>query len=337
MTAPALFRLRHFFLLLGLLLNESIPVSAADRSPADLAKQIANPQASLGERITALVSLGSKSKALRDDAELAQEVAPAVYQVVTAPPEGDPKAVTWLVSSGLELLPSLPVTPEVIEAVAKILTDSAQDLDLRVRAAVALGQLAPTNPPENMDDALGAIRRLAITSLQSELDTAARRRLRAEFSMGSLANMSMTQPGETAVMQEGMGRRGGREGGFGGADAEGVSKAECRRAAWRLAELADAIAPAKGSKSSSPGLAAALEGPNQEVANTLAEGIRVIALTSLLKQTLPPDPNDPQATSGAAGGRGGMDGFGGVPNSFDAVIEAALEEAEALPEFSASE
>ena len=31
MTAPALFRLRHFFLLLGLLLNESIPVSAADR------------------------------------------------------------------------------------------------------------------------------------------------------------------------------------------------------------------------------------------------------------------------------------------------------------------
>jgi len=50
-----------------------------------------------------------------------------------------------------------------------------------------------------------------------------------------------------------------------------------------------------------------------------------------------PDPNDPQATSGAAGGRGGMDGFGGVPNSFDAVIEAALEEAEALPDFSASE
>ena len=60
MTVPALFRLRHLFLLLGLLLNESIPVSAADPSPADLAKVIANPQAPLGERITALVSLGSK-------------------------------------------------------------------------------------------------------------------------------------------------------------------------------------------------------------------------------------------------------------------------------------
>jgi len=74
-----------------------------------------------------------------------------------------------------------------------------------------------------------------------------------------------------------------------------------------------------------------MEAAAKEKALALAEGIRGIALTSLLPKTLPADPNAPQAGGfEAGGGRGGMDGM--VPSGFDAVIEAALEEAKALPE-----
>ena len=144
--------------------------------------------------------------------------------------------------------------------------------------------------------------------------------------MGSLASMSLSQPAETGFRQEGFGGRAGREG-LGAEDVDSVSKAECRRAAWRLAQLADAVAPAKGSA----GLAVSMEAAAKEKALALAEGIREIAQTSLLAKTLPADPNAPQAGGfEAGGGRGGMDGM--VPSGFDAVVEAALEEAKALPE-----
>ncbi|MFM1903906.1 MAG: hypothetical protein RLZZ440_1806, partial [Planctomycetota bacterium] len=71
-------------------------------------------------------------------------------------------------------------------------------------------------------------------------------------------------------------------------------------------------------------------------AKELGEGIRAIALTSLLAKTLPPDPNAPQG-GGLDGGRGGLDGSGMPPTVFDDVIADALEEAEDLPEIPAAE
>lgn len=334
MTHLPFIRRRFALSLAGLLLVGMLPAPAADDLAA-MGKTIADGQAPLARRIEAVVGLQAQTKKLAGDAALAAEVAPAVFGIISAPPEGDPKAVAWLVSRGLELLPALPVTPEVIQAVAGIVADPSRDLDVRVRAAVALGQLAADSPPPQVAATLAAIRSLAIEALQAELDAAARRRLEQELAAGSLASMSMTQSTEGgAFMQEGMGRRGGREG-FGTEDAASVSKAECRRAAWRLALLADAIAPAKGSKST--GLSGTLEGDAKATAVSLAEGIRAIALKSLLAQTLPPDPTAQQAGGDGGFGRGGMDASGFVPTSFDAVIEAALAEAEELPEIVVAE
>lgn len=319
-----------------MLLGGSLSAFAAD-SPADFAKTLGDPQAPLADRISAVVSLQSQAKKIAADPPAVEAVAPAVFGVISAPPEGDPVAVAWLVSRSLEILPILPASPAVIQATAKLVADSSRDLDVRIRAAVALGQLAEKSPPSKPADLLGEIRGLAIAALQAELDAADRRRLELEFSQGSLASMSMlAASAETGGFgQEGLERGGrgrGREG-FGGSDGgEGVSKAECRRAAWRLAQLADAIAPAsKGSKTG--GLAAGVDGPAKATAAELAEGIRTIAIESLLAATLPPDPNAPTAGGTDGGfGRGGMDGSGMIPTAFDDVIEAALEEAEALPE-----
>ena len=318
-------RCRFTLLVCGLLLGATA-ATAAESSPVELARLIADDQAAAGDRIAAMVNLQAQAKKIAADQQAAEAVAPAVWGVIAKPPAGDPKAVAWLVSRGLELLPALPATPEMVTTVAGIVADPSRDLDLRIRAAVALGALAPSTPPAEPADTLAAIRSLAIASLQSELDAAARRRLETEFSMGSLASMSLSQPAETGFRQEGFGGRAGREG-LGAEDVDSVSKAECRRAAWRLAQLADAVAPAKGSA----GLAVSMEAAAKEKALALAEGIREIAQTSLLAKTLPADPNAPQAGGfEAGGGRGGMDGM--VPSGFDAVIEAALEEAKALPE-----
>lgn len=308
-------------------------IGRAAESAADRAKTLGDPQAPLAARIAAAVALQAQAKKFSNDDKDA--AAPAVFGVITNPPEGDPVAVAWLVSRSLETVPALPVTPEVVQAMAGIVGDSARDLDVRIRAATALGQVADQAAPPNPAQTLRAIRELAIRALQAELDAADLRRLEQEFSMGSLASMTMSQTADTGFRQEGMERGGpGRgRGGFGGEDSTGVSKAECRRAAWRLAQLADAIAPAKGSKGA--GLAA-VEASPQEVAQELAAGIRTIALESLLAKTLPPDPNAPQA-GGFDGGRGGFDGSGMVPTVFDDVIAVALEEAEDLPEIPVAE
>ena len=316
---------RFTLLVCGLMLG-AVAATAAESSPVELARVIADEQAAAGDRIAAMVNLQAQAKKIAADQQAAEAVAPAVWGVIAKPPVGDPKAMAWLVSRGLELLPVLTLTPDMVKTVAGIVADPSRDLDVRIRAAVALGALAPKTPPAEPADTLAAIRSLAIASLQSELDAAARRRLETEFSMGSLASMSLSQPAETGFRQEGFGGRAGREG-LGAEDVDSVSKAECRRAAWRLAQLADAVAPAKGSA----GLAVSMEAAAKEKALALAEGIREIAQTSLLAKTLPADPNAPQAGGfEAGGGRGGMDGM--VPSGFDAVIEAALEEAKALPE-----
>lgn len=311
---------RFTLLVCGLMLG-AVAATAAESSPVELAKVIADEQAAAGDRIAAMVNLQAQAKKIAADQQAAEAVAPAVWGVIAKPPVGDPKAMAWLVSRGLELLPVLPVTPDMVKTVAGIVADPSRDLDVRIRAAVALGALAPKTPPAQPADTLAAIRSLAIASLQSELDEAARRRLETEFSMGSLASMNMSLPAETGLRPEGFGLRGGREG-LGAEDVDSVSQAECRRAAWRLAQLADAIASGTGTKAA--GLFTGMEAADKAQAEALAEGIREIALAGLLAKTLP------SAGGNEASGRGGMDGM--VPTGFDAVIETALEEAKALPE-----
>ncbi len=311
---------RFTLLVCGLMLG-AVAATAAESSPVELARVIADEQAAAGDRIAAMVNLQAQAKKIAADQQAAEAVAPAVWGVIAKPPVGDPKAMAWLVSRGLELLPFLPVTPDMVKTVAGIVADPSRDLDVRIRAAVALGALAPKTPPAQPADTLAAIRSLAIASLQSELDEAARRRLETEFSMGSLASMNMSQPAETGLRPDGFGGRAGREG-LGAEDVDSVSQAECRRAAWRLAQLADAVASGTGTKAS--GLFTGMEAADKAQAEALAEGIRAIALAGLLAKTLP------SAGGNEASGRGGMDGM--VPTGFDAVIETALEEAKALPE-----
>lgn len=311
---------RFTLLVCGLMLG-AVAATAAESSPVELARVIADEQAAAGDRIAAMVNLQAQAKKIAADQQAAEAVAPAVWGVIAKPPVGDPKAMAWLVSRGLELLAVLPVTPDMVKTVAGIVADPSRDLDVRIRAAVALGALAPKTPPAQPADTLAAIRSLAIASLQSELDEAARRRLETEFSMGSLASMNMSLPAETGLRPEGFGLRGGREG-LGAEDVDSVSQAECRRAAWRLAQLADAIASGTGTKAA--GLFTGMEAADKAQAEALAEGIREIALAGLLAKTLP------SAGGNEASGRGGMDGM--VPTGFDAVIETALEEAKALPE-----
>lgn len=226
-------------------------------------------------RIAAVVGLGNHLSAVArlpgDQATAVRTTLAATLPSLLPPPANDPDggvvlrspAAAWLAARGLGLLPQAmnPVTPDIAAQLVTVIDDASWPFDVRVRAAATLGKTAGLESGVAPLPLVESIRKLAIAALDAD-------RLEAQ----RLVELQSFKAGV------GAGGGGGRQGpmpGMVGIEGEqlaedGLSTAVCRRAAWRLYTLGDAIVP----DSKKAGLAAMIEkdaGAAEQLAALLKE------------------------------------------------------------------
>jgi hypothetical protein len=272
---------------------------AADRKPwagsiEPLAKAASDATLPLAIRIAAMNGLAHQvAEGRGTDPAFVKSVGPAVASILTSPPEGDRTAVAWLVRRALDLAAVSGGSPANTAAAAGILADEKADFDLRIRAAATLGRLVQAKEATNLSAAAGQIRSLAMTAIDRELSAAEARRFSRQLGHLGKDHASMLQPGggmpppQAPLPATGGGMAAG-EGLFGGAgggaaaagnpagvpsvvDPDAVPVLACRRDAWRLMTLADAIKP---EPPATGGIAAALTGDAAAEALELATILR---------------------------------------------------------------
>ena len=173
---------------------------------------------------------------------------------------GDPKAapvaaIDWLAGRGLAIMQALGPqagSKEAMAAAARILGDPTRSVDVRVRAAAALGAAAKAESGVDAARAVESVRGVAIAGL--EADFAAAEKLRMERRVGGGDPPAGGQPPT------------------GGAAEPTIPALACRRDAWRLAVCADAIDGVDGGT----GLAGLL-GNDAAAAKDLAAALRKAA------------------------------------------------------------
>ena len=224
-----------------------------------------------GVRIAAMVGVTKHVTAGERDAGAIETLAPPVIAILTEPPvPGGGIEHDWLVSRAVQLVPLLarPAPPQVAGGIVTLLGDETRPIDLRVRAAAALGATADAESGVDVAAAVEAIRKLAITALESEEQAAAARRLEDQYRRGGTAGNAGSgmpappppPPGMPAMPGTGL------EGmGLPVVDPLATPEQACRRAAWRLHTLGTAILSADQKQ----GLAVLL-GDAGEAAKTLA-------------------------------------------------------------------
>lgn len=196
-------------------------------------------------RVAATAGLARHAEAARaigDDASkaLAADALPAIVAILGEPVEKDTSVeLDWLVSRSLSMLPSLgrwapkEMAATLPQLLAKLLEDPLRSLDVRVRAAAALGAMVVPTSGVNGPQTIAAIRSLALSGLEGDDAIAASRRLEQEYIV------LLGAPDATVAQPPGLGQPGTP-------NALAIAEQVCRRAAWRLVTLADAIAPLDG-------------------------------------------------------------------------------------------
>ena len=196
-------------------------------------------------RVAATAGLARHAEAARatgDDASkaLAADALPAIVAILREPVEKDTSVeLDWLVSRSLSMLPSLgrwapkELAATLPQLLAKLLEDPLRSVDVRVRAAAALGAMVVPTSGVNGPQTIAAIRSLALSGLEGDDAIAASRRLEQEYIV------LLGAPDATVAQPPGLGQPGTP-------NALAIAEQVCRRAAWRLVTLADAIAPLDG-------------------------------------------------------------------------------------------
>jgi hypothetical protein len=260
-----------------LLVGELQTAGAAGRKPwpgatASLAKAMADTSLSKEVRIAAAAGLARHLDAARSNADLlgrmSKDVVPPLASVIKemAAPGGGPEN-DWLLSRSLSMLALLgPAQPAAVADVIAAVGSPARSFDARVRAAACLAAIV--GPQANVAEpvaVIGKIEELAIACLQQDADAADRLKLEKLFGgegggMPGMPGMSgpmsggpsgYAPPPEAAMPGPGFGSPSdpAAAGGFGfPGSGPGQPPAEqlipvevCRRAAWRLSSLANAI------------------------------------------------------------------------------------------------
>lgn len=221
-------------------------------------------------RITAVTGM---SKHLSSASRLSGEQLSAIYSAVVAtlpsllPESGTenpkdsvqsrPKTADWLASRGLKLaaVAASASTPEMEKLLVSVVNDESWSFDTRVRAAIALGKCIAQDSQMNPNDVMASIRKLAISSLDNDR-IEANTKLEMESlsssgaSIGFIGSMGGYEGGDDGGYEDdsdvygdsGEGMYGSE--GFAGTPAEdGLSIDTCRRAAWRLYALGNAVLP----------------------------------------------------------------------------------------------
>ena len=233
-------------------------LQSMDRKPwqpaaAVLAGAAANADLPKAVRIAACVGLAKHVEATKGVAEEQQRMAavavPAIKAILNESakePTSQTMAVEndWMAARCLSMLPQLgPLSPATAADAVRILNDDNRSINVRVRAATALA--AAGGPESKIDKAavIQSIGALAISALEQDVAAADRLLLDRQYSGTS----GQPQPG---MMPPGMMPPGMMPPGMPGmgVDPTGqpvveqlIPREGCRRAAWRLWVLAEAI------------------------------------------------------------------------------------------------
>lgn len=230
---------------------------------ATLATALREAKLPTAVRVAAMAGLARHADAARtaaDDAAaaFAKDAAPAVLPIIAAaakpvqPPAGRDADAIWMTSRALAMLPvAVRGAPkDLAAAVAAIMSDASWPMDVRVRAAAALGAAATAQSGVNAAQAIEAIRGLAVAALEADIAAAERRLMENEYRGGSGG-----QAGGVPGFAPPPGGLPGSGFGFGGdaaaaqpADAGAIPEQVARRDAWRLVALADAVLTADGKR-----------------------------------------------------------------------------------------
>ena len=194
----------------------------------------------------------------------------------------------WLVSRALQLLPTLvkPLPAKLAATVMGLVADETLPVELRVRAAAALGAAADASSGVDVAAVVEWIRKLALTALETEEKRSEEMRFEEQYRRGgALAAAAPPVLGADGLPLPAL-------------DPAAPSEQACRQAAWRLYTLGTAILSADGKQ----GLATLLGdagNPAQELAKQLVEeGMRIDqtpdedALLDALDVLRPPEPGD---------------------------------------------
>jgi hypothetical protein len=303
---------------------------------AALSGAAADAKLPAGVRVAAVAGLARHVDAARSagggDPQLAQATAKSLLTIMTAAPSAtDGAASDWLVSRALDMVAVVmpQATPEAAAAIAAILDDASRAVDVRVRAAAALGTMATADATINAAQAVAAIRGLAVEAVKADLATAAERAIAARMSgqpvqgmmPGGIEGGGVGFPGGGFPGGAGFPGGGGEFGGNAGVPDDPIDALVVRRDAWRLMTLANAVEAADGSR----GLATLLAANAADGAKTIAKVLREAAVSlhespdaTSLKQALVAIERVAQAAAGPAvpkptAAAGDPPAAGGVP------------------------
>lgn len=360
-TAAPVVRVNAMLLLGELAGKDRKPWPAA--APA-LVAAVADATLPMAVRVAALAGLADHLAAAGP--QLAPTAGPALLGLAkTDPTTADAVAVNWLAGRALTLLGRMgaEAPAETGAFAAAVLADENRPLDVRVRAAAALGGSAAEGRPLDMAAALRGIRDLAITVVQEEKDRVRRMAPLASMAfsggaygdpaMGGYSDPSLSagapgmvsqgfptpgmaapgfpSPGMSApgMMSPGL-PFGGSPGGSsvdpyaspmaGGSPMMGPSpineglQLAFRRAAWRLATLADSLEAEGG------GGLVAVAGPLSGTAGAMAKVLRTAATTI---DTAPTDQSIDKAFKAIGGADSGAPAAGGAAPGTPAGAETA--------------
>ena len=218
-------------------------------------------------RIAAVTGLSRLGPTVAATPETTAAVGQALMGILAEPAVAGRPEQDWLTGRALGILPSLVAeySKPVAEQIAKILGDESRSIDLRVRAAAALGARAGAKSAVDAGQAVAAIEKLAIRTLAADIDAVERKRFEEQyrqFVSGKAAEQGGAAEGQGA--------------------AATIPEQVARREAWRLITLAGALDGGDGAIATggagSKGLAGAAEGPVAERAKALAGALREAAL-----------------------------------------------------------
>ena len=164
------------------------------------------------------------------------DVGPGLVALLGSPLAGvDPLAADWLRSRALAMLAQMggSAPPNTAAAAAALLGDANRTLDLRVRAAATVGRTVRAPGDTDVKAAVAAIHGLATSALAATRAETDRRALATRLS--SRANQPPPGAAAPAIGPADL-----------PADTPARGTLRYRRDAWRLATLADALAPADG-------------------------------------------------------------------------------------------
>jgi len=217
--------------------------------------------------------------------EFTKGARPAILAIVAEKPSVEQPVVSdWLASRALSILTTVVKSSpkELATTLVGVMNDNNRSLDVRVRAAAALGATVTPKSEIQAVEATNGVTELAVDVLEVDEGILRDRRYEQQMSgggtgTGGSGSMMPGRPGMPGMPRGGMS-------GMGGGDVavpQLVPDQSLRRTAWRLMSLADALLTEDGKA----GVAALVSGDDKAASQAYAELFRKYALELDEKRT----------------------------------------------------